>query len=37
LKLVKLAGSYMRQAEARVEDAEDAYNEENYPYAVRLS
>ena len=37
MKLVKLAGSYMRQAEARVEDAEDAYNKENYPYAVRLS
>lgn len=27
----------MRQAEARLKDAEEAYPEENYPYTVRLS
>lgn len=37
MKLVKLAKAYLRQAEARVKDAEEACNEENYPYAVRLS
>ncbi|MCD6514366.1 MAG: HEPN domain-containing protein [Candidatus Odinarchaeota archaeon] len=37
MKFIKLAKSYLRQARARVNDAEDAYNEGNYPYAVRLS
>lgn len=37
MKLIKLAESYLRQAKARVRDAEDAYPERNYPYAVRLS
>ncbi len=32
-----MARSYLRQAEARLEDAEDALEEENHPYAVRLS
>jgi HEPN domain-containing protein len=37
LSLLKIAKSYLRQAEARLEDAEDALLEGNYPYAVRLS
>jgi len=37
LKLVKLAESYLRQAEARLRNAEEARAEKNYPYAVRLS
>jgi len=37
LKLIKIAKSYLRQAEARLKDAEDALIEENYPYTVRLS
>lgn len=37
LKLLKIAKSYLRQAEARLKDAKDAYSEGNYPYAVRLS
>lgn len=37
LSLLKIAKSYLRQAEARLEDARDALLERNYPYAVRLS
>jgi len=37
LQLLKIAKSYLRQAEARLEDAGDALSEGNYPYAVRLS
>jgi len=33
----KLASSYLRQAESRLEDAKDALKDGNYPYAVRLS
>jgi HEPN domain-containing protein len=36
LSLLKIAKSYLRQAEARLEDARDALIEGNYPYAVRL-
>lgn len=37
MKLIKLAEAYMRQAEARLKNAKEAYPEENYPYTVRLS
>jgi len=37
LRLIKLAESYLRQAEARLRNAEEAHAERNYPYAVRLS
>jgi len=37
LQLLRIARSYLRQAEARLEDAKDALSEDNYPYAVRLS
>ena len=37
LKSLRVAKSYLRQAKARLEDALDAVQEENYPYAVRLS
>jgi len=37
MKFLKLAKSYLRQAEARMEDADDAFKEGNYPYALRLS
>jgi HEPN domain-containing protein len=37
LRLIKIAGSYMRQAKARLKDAEEALPDKNYPYAVRLS
>ncbi|MFX0163485.1 MAG: HEPN domain-containing protein [Candidatus Hodarchaeota archaeon] len=37
MKILRLAKSYMRQAGARVDDAEKALKEENYPYGVRLS
>lgn len=37
MRSVKVARSYLRQAEARLEDALDALGEENHPYAVRLS
>jgi len=37
LRLIKLAESYMRQAEARLKNAEEARAERNYPYTVRLS
>ncbi len=35
--MLRIAKSYMRQAKARLEDAEDALEELNYPYTVRLS
>jgi len=37
LRLIKIAESYIRQAEARLKNAEGALAETNYPYAVRLS
>ena len=37
MKWLKVARSYLRQAEARLENAEEAYPKTNYPYAVRLS
>jgi len=37
LQLLRIARSYLRQAEARLEDAKDALSDGNYPYAVRLS
>lgn len=37
MQLLKIAKSYLRQAEARLKDAKDALAEGNYPYAVRLS
>jgi len=37
LRLLKIARSYLRQAEARLKDAKDAFLEANHPYAVRLS
>jgi len=37
LRLIKVAKAYLRQAEARLRDAEDACAEGNNPYAVRLS
>jgi len=37
LRLVRIAQSYMKQAGARLDDARDAYEEGNHPYAVRLS
>jgi len=37
LQLLKIAKSYLRQTEARLEDARDALSKGNYPYAVRLS
>ncbi|MEM2876342.1 MAG: HEPN domain-containing protein [Candidatus Bathyarchaeia archaeon] len=37
MQLLKVAKSYLRQAGARLKDAEDAFPEANYPYAVRLS
>lgn len=35
--MLRVAKSYLRQAEARLEDAKEAFLESNYPYAVRLS
>ena len=37
MRLVRVASSYMRQASSRLEDAEEALEEGNYPYALRLS
>jgi len=37
LRSLKVAKSYLRQAKARLEDAVDALQEKNHPYAVRLS
>mgnify|MGYP000271122584 CR=1 FL=1 len=37
MKLVKIASSYLRQAYSRLRDAEEALEEGNYPYALRLS
>ena len=37
MKLIKIAKSYLHQAEVRLEDAEEAYPEGNYAYTVRLS
>ncbi len=35
--MLRIAKSYIRQAKARLEDAKEAMQEENNPYAVRLS
>ena len=35
--MLKLASSYMRQAEARVKNASRAFEDGNYPYTLRLS
>lgn len=37
MRLVRVASSYIRQAYSRLEDAEEALEEGNYPYALRLS
>lgn len=37
MRSLRVARSFLRQAEARLEDAEDARGEGNHPYAVRLS
>lgn len=37
MRSLRVARSFLRQAEARLEDAEDAHGEGNHPYAVRLS
>ena len=37
MQLLKIAKSYLKQAEASLKDARDAFSEDNYPYAVRLS
>lgn len=37
MRLLKVAKSYLRQAQARLEDAFEALADGNYPYAVRLS
>ncbi|MGB9716997.1 MAG: HEPN domain-containing protein [Thermoproteota archaeon] len=37
MRLIKIAQSYLKQAEARLSDAEDACRDGNHPYAVRLS
>ncbi|MEZ0345978.1 MAG: HEPN domain-containing protein [Infirmifilum sp.] len=37
MRLLKVAQSYLKQAGARLGDAEDALKEGNNPYAVRLS
>ncbi|MEM2896047.1 MAG: HEPN domain-containing protein [Candidatus Bathyarchaeia archaeon] len=35
--LVKIAKAQLRQAKSRLRDAEEALNDENYPYCLRLS
>jgi len=37
LRLIEVARSYLRQAEARLRDAQEALAEGLYPYALRLS
>lgn len=37
MKILSLASSYIRQAEARVKTAINAFREGNYPYALRSS
>lgn len=37
MRSLRIAESYLRQARARLEDALDAMQDENHPYAVRLS
>ncbi|MEM2865012.1 MAG: HEPN domain-containing protein [Candidatus Bathyarchaeia archaeon] len=36
-RMVKIAGAYLRQAESRLKDAEEAFRDGNYPYCLRLS
>lgn len=36
-RLIGMAKAYLRQAESRLEDAEDAFDDRNYPYCLRLS
>jgi len=37
LKMVKIALAYLRQAQARLDNARNALKNKNYPYTVRLS
>jgi Uncharacterized conserved protein related to C-terminal domain of eukaryotic chaperone, SACSIN len=37
MKIVEIAKSFLKQAEARLKDAEEALEEELYAYALRLS
>lgn len=37
MRSLRVATSYLHQAKARLDDAEDAVKEGNHPYAVRLS
>lgn len=37
MRSIRVARSFLRQAGARLEDAEEALGEANHPYAVRLS
>jgi HEPN domain-containing protein len=37
MKILEIARSYLKQAEARLKDAEEALEEGLYPYALRLS
>lgn len=36
-RIIRIATAYLRQAQSRLEDAEEALNDENYPYCLRLS
>lgn len=36
-RMTKIAAAYLRQAESRLKDAEDALKEGNHPYCLRLS
>lgn len=36
-KITKIAMAYLRQAKSRLKDAEEALNDANYPYCLRLS
>ncbi len=36
-RLIKLASSYLRQASSRLKDSREALEDNNYPYAIRLS
>jgi HEPN domain-containing protein len=37
MKILEIARSYLKQAEARLKDAEEALEEGLYAYALRLS
>ncbi|MEM2122933.1 MAG: HEPN domain-containing protein [Candidatus Bathyarchaeia archaeon] len=36
-RMVKIAKAYLRQAESRLKDAEEAFKESNHPYCLKLS